>query len=232
MSGDTRGVRGPMREVKTQALVIRRTNYGEADRILTLVTPVGKYAVMARGVRRAKSKLASAVEMFVLSDVVLHVGRGELATLTHAKMLKFYGGILKDYEKLIVATTMLELANKKVEGGGEVFDILRQALDALDTGKNTAVVEAWFLLNLMRVSGEQVNLYRDTAGVPLAETERYEWSMAEEALVPRSQGAIDGDTIKIMRLMLMGALELALRVKNVENYVDEILKIARAVSKQ
>ena len=204
MSGDTRGVRGPMREVKTQALVIRRTNYGEADRILTLVTPAGKYAVMARGVRRAKSKLASAVEMFVLSDVVLHVGRGELATLTHAKMLKFYGGILKDYEKLIVATTMLELANKKVEGGGEVFDILRQALDALDAGKNTAVVEAWFLLNLMRVSGEQVNLYRDTAGAPLAETERYEWSMAEEALVSRSQGAIDGDTIKIMRLISWG----------------------------
>lgn len=47
-----------MRDVKTLAYVMRRTNYGEADRILNLITPEGKMSAIAKGVRKEKSKLA------------------------------------------------------------------------------------------------------------------------------------------------------------------------------
>ena len=54
-----------MKTIRTKAIVIRRTNYGEADRILQLLTPdYGKVSVMARGVRREKSKLAGGIELF------------------------------------------------------------------------------------------------------------------------------------------------------------------------
>ena len=46
------------KDLKTLGIVLRRTNYGEADRILNLITPVGKVAAMAKGVRKEKSKLA------------------------------------------------------------------------------------------------------------------------------------------------------------------------------
>ena len=65
------------RDVRTHALVLRRTNYGESDRILNLITPLGKFSVVAKSVRKEKSRLAGAVELFTLSDVVIHEGRGK-----------------------------------------------------------------------------------------------------------------------------------------------------------
>lgn len=63
---------------RTQAIVLRRTNYGEADRILQLLTPLGKMSVMARGVRREKSRLAGGIELFGVSDIVVTTGKGEI----------------------------------------------------------------------------------------------------------------------------------------------------------
>ena len=48
---------------RLRAIVLRRTNYGEADRILQLLTPKGKRSVMAKGVRRERSKLAGGIEL-------------------------------------------------------------------------------------------------------------------------------------------------------------------------
>lgn len=52
-------------DLHTRAIVLRRTNYGETDRILNLLTPEGKKSVLAKGVRREKSKLAGGIELFV-----------------------------------------------------------------------------------------------------------------------------------------------------------------------
>lgn len=67
-----------MKTVRSQAIVLRRTNYGEADRILQLLTPDGRRSVMARGVRKEKSKLAGGIELFAVSDVVIGEGKGSL----------------------------------------------------------------------------------------------------------------------------------------------------------
>ena len=83
-----------MRTVRTQAIVLRRTNYGEADRILHLLTPDGRRSVMARGVRKEKSRLAGGIELFALCDVVIGEGRGELGVLTSARLVHFYRHIL------------------------------------------------------------------------------------------------------------------------------------------
>ena len=78
-----------MRDVKTLAYVLRRTNFGEADRILNLITPEGKMSAIAKGVRKEKSKLAGGVEMFSLTELNLHFGKSEMATVTGAKMLAY-----------------------------------------------------------------------------------------------------------------------------------------------
>ena len=77
-------------DLRTRAVVLRRTNYGESDRILNFLTPTGKVSALARGVRKEKSRLAGGIELFTVSDVVIHQGRGSLGTLTSAKMLNFY----------------------------------------------------------------------------------------------------------------------------------------------
>ena len=76
-----------MKTNRTTAIVLRRTNYGEADRILQLLTPDGKRSVMARGVRREKSRLAGGIELFAVCEVVLTEGKGELGILTFSQFL-------------------------------------------------------------------------------------------------------------------------------------------------
>jgi DNA repair protein RecO (recombination protein O) len=84
----------------TQAIVLRRTSYGEADRILKLITPLGQRSVMAKAVRREKSKLAGGIELFGISDIVIQSGKGDLGILTSARLIHFYRHILEDYDRL------------------------------------------------------------------------------------------------------------------------------------
>ena len=54
-----------MNQLVTDGIVLSRVNYGEADRIIKLLTPeAGKLSLMARGVRKPKSKLAGGIELF------------------------------------------------------------------------------------------------------------------------------------------------------------------------
>jgi DNA repair protein RecO (recombination protein O) len=73
------------RPLKTEAIVLRSIRYGEADRILHLYTPhLGRLGAIAKGVRRSRSRFGARLEPFFHIRVVLHEGRGELATVTSA----------------------------------------------------------------------------------------------------------------------------------------------------
>ena len=87
------------RDLRTRAIVLRRTDYGEADRILQLLTPLGKQSVIARGVRREKSKLAGGIELFSVSEVLIHKGKSsDLGILTGAKLVEYFDAFVKDIE--------------------------------------------------------------------------------------------------------------------------------------
>lgn len=220
-------------DTRTLAYVLRRTNYGEADRILNLLTLEGKVSAMARGVRKEKSKLASNIEMFCLIDINVHEGKGNLATVTSAKMLKFYQNILTDLPRLTLASLILKKANATSGdvNNTELFSIVDQALVALDAGQNLELVEAWFWFNFAKVNGEQINLYRDTDGNKLTEDSKYIWDVAETALKEQPGGEIGVDEIKVMRLMLTSKLDLVSRVRGVEKIAKTILYIAKAINK-
>jgi DNA repair protein RecO (recombination protein O) len=68
---------------KTQAIVLRSIRYGEADRVLHLYTPArGRIGAIAKGSRKPRSRFGGRLEPFFRLDLVLHEGRGELATVT------------------------------------------------------------------------------------------------------------------------------------------------------
>ena len=221
------------KDLKTLAYVLRRTNYGEADRILNLITPEGKVSAMAKGIRKANSKLAGAVEMFTLSEMNLHFGKSDLATLTGAKMIKFHSGILKDLGRMEKASEFLKEVNRAAEmvDSPEFFEILDKSLTALGSGMDQTMVESWFLLNLARAMGEQINLYVDVDGEKLDADLVYFWNEQEMGLEVSERGMIGAEMIKLLRLMWTTDLEVVWRVKNNEKYAAEILKIAQAVKK-
>ena len=222
-----------MRDVKTLAYVMRRTNYGEADRILNLITPEGKMSAIAKGVRKEKSKLAGGVEMFSLTELNLHFGKGDMATVTSAKMISYFGNILTDFNRMELAAMILKKISLAAEGSDapEYFKIVDSCLKGLDAGLDLGLVESWFLLNLAKVLGEEVNLYRDANGEKLVADERYSFMAAENALIKNPNGEYGGDEIKIMRLMLVTELGTVARIKNIEKNLSAVLRFSRIVNK-
>ena len=222
----------PSKDFKSEAIVLKRTNYGEADRIINIITPAGKYSVIAKAVRREKSRLSGGIDMFCLSDITLHIGKSDLAVLTSAKMKRFYKGILTDLERIELASEILKKVSKAADltDNERYFSLAKQCLEALDKGSNRYLVEAWFYLNLANVSGEQVNVLYDVNGQKLQVEQQYIWNVEEKALSPTEQGKIGVNEIKMMRLMLSANLDLVLRVMGADKMADDILYIAKALN--
>ncbi|MBR3115615.1 DNA repair protein RecO [Candidatus Saccharibacteria bacterium] len=203
------------KDLKTEGFVLRRTNYGEADRILNIITPVGKISAMARGVRKEKSKLAGGVEMLTRSNYVIHFGKSEIGVVTSVKMVRYFGELLKDYDTMELVGMILKKINWAADSvdNAEYFSIVEQCLEALEAKAKHELVEAWFVLNLRRAMGEQMNLYRDAEGAKLSAEEYYAWDGTERALRVHKTGEYGVNEIKLMRLMLAMNLGAIQRVK-------------------
>ena len=226
------------RDKRTQAIVLRRTNYGEADRILQLLTPEGKKSVMAKGVRKEKSKLAGGIELFSVSDVVIHEGKSELGILTSARLAEHFDALVSDLDLIERAGVMLKEVNQKAEqvDSPEFFSILHQALRAMQAHASEDwcwrdVLRAWWSLNLARIAGEEVNLRFDNTGKKLEADEKYHWNQESVALAKHPSGQIGADHIKLMRVMVTTPIEVTLKVKGVEKLIDEVLYIAKCIER-
>lgn len=215
-------------DLRTQAIVLRRTNYGESDRILNLLTPEGKVSVIARGVRKEKSRLAGSIELFSVADIVIHQGHSDLGVLTSAKMLRFYQGLLSDVERLELASGFLKKLSRASDQftSPEHFSLLDQSLSGLNQLFPLALVETWFSLNLARIGGEELNLVRDTAGDELNPVLRYIWDAQEEALSPNPNGKISAREIKFLRFLLARPLAHATKIEDFERLLPLITPIA------
>ncbi len=220
-------------DLKTSGYVLKRTNYGEADRILNIITPEGKISAIAKAVRREKSKLAGGVEMFSLSDYVIHLGKSEFGVVTSAKMVKFYGNIVKNYEKMELAAMILKkisLAAEQVDNP-EYFAIIKQCFEALNDSDDYGRIEAWFLMNLAKAKGDEINLHRDTNGEKLLAERRYDWDRYESAFFEREGGTYGADEIKLLRLMLVTKYSTIQKIKTSEDVIKKVLLMSRIFNK-
>lgn len=234
MPGDIRSAskneeNGAPRELRTLGYVLRRTNYGEADRILNIITPQGKISALAKGARKEKSKLAGGIEMFTLADFNIHFGRGELGIVTSAKMRKFHSGIIKDFVRMELAAVILKKVSKASESitTEEYFSLVDQSLTALAEGVKPDLVEAWFLLKLKKVMGEELNLYRDSNGEKLSAEQTYDWHSYDRVLVPMARGEYGAREIKLLRLLTSSDLAVVRRIKIEDDFLAPVLKLAR-----
>lgn len=100
-----------MPSLTVESLILKRANFGEADRMLTVLTKtLGKISVVARGVRRITSRRAGNVELLNLVKIGLHKGKGY--TLTEAESIETFPRIKSNLATSTAAFHILELANK------------------------------------------------------------------------------------------------------------------------
>ena len=219
----------PIKDIRTMGIVLRRTNYGESDRILNILTPEGKCTAIAKGARKAKSKLAGSIEMFSLIDFNIHFGKGEMGVVTGAKMINYYHEILKDFKKVELAGMILKRTSRVADSSDnpDYYKIVKQCFEALNDDLNMELIESWFLLNLFLAGGEEVNLYRDTKGKKLSADLRYNWDALNEAFSENENGKYGANEIKFLRLICSTDLKTIRRVKVSEKMYAVTLDLVR-----
>jgi DNA repair protein RecO (recombination protein O) len=140
------------RDYKTEAIVIKKTKLGEADRILTLYTPhLGKIQAVAKGVRQPKSKMSGHLELLTYSMVSLARGKN-LATVTGSQTINGFMAIKEDLVLTSYALYVIELVNQFTEDGIEdypLFQMLLDVLEKLSTEKNRELVLRYFEVRLL-----------------------------------------------------------------------------------
>lgn len=150
------------RSYRVVATVISTSQLGESDRIYTLFSRErGKIRVVAKGVRKPTSRLAPGLELFATSDFQLTRGR-DLDIVTGAAIMKrpFKEGV--SLEVVSYGSHILELANRLTaehQESADTFDALAGAIGALDAGLEPATVGRKFELDMLAISGFEVDLY-------------------------------------------------------------------------
>lgn len=187
--------------------MLARINYGEADRILTILTPDrGKIRLIAKGVRKLKSKLAGGVELFSVCNLTYIPGRGEIGTLVSSRLEIHFGNIVRDLERTTFAYDALKLLNKVTEDEAEegYFDLLADTLTALDKSSlSLVIIRLWLYSQIIQLSGHAPNLQTDKQGEPLSLEKVYDFSLDEMAFDVHPHGLFSAKHIKLLRLALV-----------------------------
>jgi DNA repair protein RecO (recombination protein O) len=221
-----------MNQHKTKAIVLSRTNYREADRIITVITPdFGKVHLIAKGVRALKSKLAGGIELFSISDISFIRGRSELATLTSARLYKYYASILEDIDRVQLGYDMLKTINRTTEDivEEEYFDLLEASLESLNNANiPLEISQLWFVCHLMEISGHSPNLGVYVSGNEASiDGMRFTFDSDRMSFIPQPEGIYKPNHIKYLRLVLMAKTpKVMLNVVSGEELIRELLPIA------
>jgi DNA repair protein RecO (recombination protein O) len=149
---------------RTEAVVLRRQELGEADRLLTLYTPDhGKLRVVAKGVRLLKSRKAGHLELFNRVQLLIARGR-ELDVVTQADTVDAFAGIRGDLMRLGHAAYAVELVDcfAVQEENRPLYRLLVETIERLASGLEASVVVRYFELSLLDLLGYRPQLFQCT----------------------------------------------------------------------
>jgi DNA repair protein RecO (recombination protein O) len=194
-----------MKQIVTSGIVLTRTNFGEAARILTVLTPDhGKRHLMAKGVRRVRSKLAGGIELFSVSNITFIPGRGDIDTLISTRLVRHYGNIVSNIQRVQLGYELIKLLNRVTEDnlGGEYFMLLDEAFRALDdVAIDDDLIRTWFYAQLLRTGGHSPNLRTTLSGEVLDINQSFNFNFENMTFMPQVEGWFKADHIKFLRLV-------------------------------
>ena len=151
------------RTYKTEAIVLKRINLGEADSIITLYTPnLGKIRAVAKGARRLKSKLGGHLDLLTRSALLLAYGQN-LHIITQSQTIESFIPLRSDLNRIGCAFYMAELVDQFTAEQVEnypIYKLLNDDLLWLCEARNSELVLRHFELKLLDYLGYQPELYQ------------------------------------------------------------------------
>lgn len=151
-------------EFTEDALVLRTANYGENDRMVTLLSAGrGKFGAAMKGVRKAGAKLNFAAQPFCFAEYTVAERSGR-KTVTSASLYDGFYALREDMTKYYTAVCVLEacdaLLPEEMPSGGMLVSAV-DTLNKLCAGEEYVLIG--FLLTALRLSGYPVELGADVA---------------------------------------------------------------------
>lgn len=198
------------RSYVTDAIVLSRFELGEADRVMTILTPdYGKLRIIAKGVRRQTSRLGGSLEPFAELRVALSHGR----TFEHVTQVSISHAWLRmrdSLESVATAWYLAELAERSSEEGAvaePLYSLLRRAYELLDSGMASGRVARWYEMRLADELGQRPEVDRCVeCDRPLEADGSFRWVPALGGVLcerhpppPTWQSSMTLDALKVMK---------------------------------
>lgn len=211
-----------MKYRELNGLIIHHHNLGEADRIITIFSlQEGKIRAVAKGVRRAKAKLAGHLEPFTMCDIRLTKGRN-LDIIIGALAKKIYDFSGLGSQSLQTAYLVLEAVGRlsaEAEPNELAYYLIIEVFEALLGGYNPLLVRQYFGLRFLASIGSQPELTDTKLG-------QHHYLVYGSGQIARTKpqghyGIISVATIKLWRLILSHQLPDLARLKNIEEALKE-----------
>jgi DNA repair protein RecO (recombination protein O) len=151
------------RTFRTDAIVLRRQDFGEADRLLLLLTPAhGKFRAIAKGARKPTARKTGHVELFALVDMLIARGR-DLHIVTQAETKQPFLPLREDLVRGAYANHLAELLDRftmEQDTDYAEFQLLTSALGWLCEGIDPDLVARFYELRLLNLAGFAPSLSR------------------------------------------------------------------------
>lgn len=158
---------GDERLYRTEAIVLRHQNLGEADRVLSLLTPDhGKLRAVAKGIRKPLSRKAGHLELFTRGRVLIARGRN-MDVISQAEMIEPYLGLRDDLVRISYASYFAELVDSFVGEGDEnrgIYNQFSAGLGWLCTSENLRLTARYFEMRVLERAGFRPELRNCVVG--------------------------------------------------------------------
>jgi len=155
------------RSIRVDAVVLRHSDYGEADRMLTLYThQLGKARAIAKGARKMASRKAGHIEPFTHVKLQLAKGRGDILIVTQAETVDAYLSLRDDLVLTSHASYMLELLDRFTyvdeTENSSIFRLLTDSLSRLASSHDPWLVIRYYEIRLLDHLGFRPQLFECT----------------------------------------------------------------------
>lgn len=170
---------------RTSGIIIKRIDVGEADRVVTFMTPAGKLEASARGVRKTASRLAGHLELLSHCQLQLASGRNR-DVITQSVAVERFEALQRTLVKMAAGYYVAEITDVMVadeDAAAPVFAYLSETLHALCGPCYVDMVLHWYTLRLCDACGYRPQLtICARCGVDLDQDTKH-WSMSQGGML-------------------------------------------------
>lgn len=204
LCGEKRTMPPTGRALRTEAIILRRSDFGEADRLLTILTPArGKLRALAKGARKPTARKSGHVELFARTDLLLHRGR-DFWIVVQAEMTEPYLPLREDLTRAAYANYTAELLDRFTTdddptGSEDLFALLDATLRRLCGEADLRVAARFYEMRLLDLAGFRPELTRCViSGAEIAAEDQF-FSAAEGGVVCPAEGLGRSDVVPVSR---------------------------------